>query len=491
MDKKASLLDMLRKEEYEIPSYCGGKGLCGKCKVRFQKEAPMATEQERIFFSKEEIDAGWRLACEQEEVEISNLEIPLAADHSMIEKKEYHQEADSDICDIVVDIGTTTIGAAKVDRKSKKVLKTITSMNHQRSFGADVISRIDAANRGKGKELQQSIQRDLKNLFQELDACVEGKEKSAIVISCNTTMGHLLQGFSCKGLGVAPYQTGDISLHTYEKMIMLPGISAFAGADLVSGIVAVGMHKKDEISILVDVGTNGEMAIGNKNRILVASAAAGPAFEGGNISCGVAGIPGAISGVEFFSNPLEAKEFSRSEENIQIRLETIQGKRPVGICGTGVLETVYELRKKKLMDETGLLKKEYFSKGFPLTKDIFFTIGDVRQVQAAKSAIRTGIELLIKEYGVDYEEIHTLYLAGSFGEHMNIRKTVGIGLLPQELEQKTVSLGNTSLLGGILYLTEPERRQEFVETANRAEEILLAEHKDFQGLYLKYMYFPE
>lgn len=449
----------------------------------------MPTEQERIFFSKEEIDAGWRLACEQEETEIDNLELPLDTVHSVIEKKECHQEADNGIYDIAVDIGTTTIGVAKVDRESKKVLKTITSLNHQRSFGADVISRIDAANRGKGKELQQSIRRDLQELFQELNADAEGNKEPTIVISCNTTMGHLLQGYSCKGLGIAPYQTGDISLHTYEKMTILPGISAFAGADLVSGIVAAGMHKKDEISILVDVGTNGEMAIGNKDRILVASAAAGPAFEGGNIRCGVAGIPGAISGVELFSNPLEAGEFSHPEEGIQIRLETIQGKSPVGICGTGVIETVYELRKRELMDETGLLKKEYFSEGFPLTKDISFTIGDVRQVQAAKSAIRTGIELLIKEYGVDYEEIHRLYLAGSFGEHMNIRKTVGIGLLPQELEQKTVSLGNTSLLGGILYLTEPERRQEFVETANRAEEILLAEHKDFQELYLKYMYF--
>lgn len=475
-----NLLDLLRYQESYIPAYCGGKGICGKCKVRFMKNAPEPTENERTFFSEEELENGWRLACESEvngkiELELSfydeeSMEIETGFYGSIV--RQYDDENNTEL--VAVDIGTTTIAAAKIDKNTKKVIKTVTSVNNQRMFGADVISRIEAANNGRGEQLQGLILNDIEKLFRKLEI---SKEDTKVIISGNTTMEHLLQGYSCKTLGIAPYETVDISLHEYENMTILPGISTFVGADIVSGIIATGMNQSDSISILVDVGTNGEMSIGNKDRILVASTAAGPAFEGGNIAHGMAGIKGAIDTVTI--------------DDGEASITTIGGGKPIGICGSGVLEVTYELLKNELIDETGLLEDEYFDAGFPLSTDVTFTGKDIREVQLAKSAIRTGIEILIKEYGITYKEIDKLYLAGGFGQHINIKKAVGIGLLPKELEEKVVAVGNTSLAGAVLYATNSSLGLQFEAVAKTAKEISLAENRAFNDLYMEYMFFPE
>ena len=355
--EKVNLLDWLREREHYIPAYCGGKGICGKCKVRFVSNPPEPTENEKKFFSPEELEEGWRLACVTEVAGEGQIELPMAGEEEIeVETgfrglKEANPQIDSETTDqnhfvVAVDIGTTTLAASLVDQKTKKVIKTVTSVNHQRMYGADVISRIEAANRGEGDGLQKLILKDLEYLLQNLEVPME---RTQLIISGNTTMEHLLQGYSCKTLGVAPYTPVDISLHEYKNMTILPGISTYVGADIVSGIVACGMNRSEKVSILVDVGTNGEMAIGNKDRILVASTAAGPAFEGGNIKCGVAGVPGAIASVNI--------------ENDKINLKTIGDKEAIGICGSGVVEITYELKKNKIIDETGLMVDAYFDDG--------------------------------------------------------------------------------------------------------------------------------
>lgn len=468
-----NLLDLLRYQGGYIPAYCGGKGICGKCKVRFMKNAPEPTENEKTFFSKEELENGWRLACESEVNGKIELELSLYDEESMEVETGFYGSSVQQY-DVAVDIGTTTIEASKIDKNTKKVTNTVTSVNNQRMFGADVISRIEAANNGRGEQLQGLILNDIEKLLHKLEI---SKEDTKVIISGNTTMEHLLQGYSCKMLGIAPYEPVDISLHEYENMTILPGISTFVGADIVSGIIATGMNQSDSISILVDVGTNGEMAIGNKDRILVASTAAGPAFEGGNIAHGMAGIKGAIDTVTI----------DDGEASITI----IGGGKPIGICGSGVLEVTYELLKNELIDETGLLEDEYFDAGFPLSTDVTFTGKDIREVQLAKSAIRTGIEILIKEYGITYKEIDKLYLAGGFGQHINIKKAVGIGLLPEGLKEKVVAVGNTSLAGAVLYATNSSLGVQFEAVAKTAKEISLAENRAFNDLYMEYMFFPE
>lgn len=478
IQQNENLLDLLRHEENYVPAYCGGKGICGKCKVRFVKNAPKPTDNERTFFTEEELLGGWRLACESEVNGQIELELSLYDEDSM-EVEAGFRISNVWLCGdekniVAVDIGTTTIAASKIDKQTKKVINTVTSVNHQRMFGADVISRIEASNNGHGKQLQELILNDIERLLLKLEV---SKDDAKVIISGNTTMGHLLQGYSCETLGIAPYTPVDISLHEYENMTILPGISTFVGADIVSGIIATGMNQRENVSILVDVGTNGEMAIGNKDRILVASTAAGPAFEGGNITHGIAGIKGAIDTVTI--------------DDGEASITTIGGGKPIGICGSGVLEVTYELLKNELVDVTGLLDEEYFDVGFPLSTDVAFTGKDIREVQLAKSAIRTGIEILIKEYGTTYKEIDKVYLAGGFGQHMNIKKAVGIGLLPEELEEKVVAAGNTSLAGAVLYAANSSLSEQFEEVTKISKEISLAENSAFDDLYMDYMFFPE
>ena len=487
-----SILQALQARGEYIPAPCGGNGTCGKCRVRFVQDPPAPSQADRKVLTEAEIADGVRLACRTAAVQGAVIEIEAGDEKQMDVASGFTLDVASgrvpvqrDIVDgekdteeggtiaAAVDIGTTTIAMSAVDIGSGRILGTSTGINHQRSWGADVISRMEASNQGKGALLQKSIRADLDLLREELGLAQDAR----MVISGNSTMEHLLQGLSCETLGVAPYTPVDISLHEYENMTILPGISTFVGADIVSGIVACGIDQSEEICILVDLGTNGEMAIGNRNRIISASTAAGPAFEGGNISCGVAGIPGAVSSVEITDG--------------EARVETIGGLPPVGLCGTGVLETVFELLKEELVDETGLLDDEYFDDGFPVAEGIVFTNKDVREVQLAKSAVRAGLEVLLEEYGADYDQIGKLYIAGGFGQKINLEKAVGIGLLPEELLDRMVPVGNSSLAGAVMAACDPSVLERMRAVGENAEETALAENPLFSDLYMDNMFFPE
>lgn len=478
-----SILEQLQNRGIFLPADCGGNGTCGKCLIRFVKNPPEPTPKEKKFVSEKKLEQGWRLACETRlegefEIEFDQSEDEIVAQTEFQIRngsdvpEEEPEDAGGEGTMIAVDIGTTTVAASLVDTAQNKVLDTRTCINHQRSFGADVISRIKASNEGDKEKLKSLIREDLAELTRRLG---QDPETIRTVISGNTTMQHLLEGLSCETLGVAPYTPVDISLHEDGLFTLLPGISTYVGADIVSGIIACGMDQSDEVCILIDLGTNGEMAIGNKDRILVASTAAGPAFEGGNITCGVAGIPGAISSVEINDGT--------------VTFETIGGKEPVGLCGTGVLEVMYELLKEELVDETGCMDEEYFDDGFPVSDAVVFTEKDVREVQLAKSAIRAGAETLIKEYGVDYGQVRALYLAGGFGQKINLKKAAGIGLLPEELLERTEAVGNSSLAGAVLYAKNPAARERFVRVSDKAEEVSLTGNPFFNDLYMEHMMF--
>ncbi len=498
-----SLMEALQAQGEYIPAPCGGNGTCGKCLVRFVQDPPVPSQTEYKLLTEAQIEAGVRLSCRTGAVKGAVVEI-IAEDEKDMEaasgfvlyeagrnavpesegdtpqgRKRREAEPGSILPksegDFVaaVDIGTTTIAMSAVDIRGKKVTGTVTGVNHQRSWGADVISRMEASNQGKGELLRLSICSDLDMLKKKLGLA----KKTRMVISGNSTMEHLLQGLSCATLGIAPYTPVDISLHEYENMTILPGISTFVGADIVSGIVACGIDLSEEVCILVDLGTNGEMAIGNRDRIVCASAAAGPAFEGGNISCGTAGIPGAVSSVTVTGR--------------EVRVKTIGDLPPAGLCGTGVLETVYELLKEEIIDETGLLDDDYFEEGFPIAEGIAFTGKDVREVQLAKSAVRSGLEVLLKEYGVQYGSIGRLYIAGGFGQKIDLKKAVGIGLFPEELLDKMIPVGNSSLAGAVKAAGEPDTLERMRLVSEMATEIALSNNPLFSELYMDNIFFPE
>ncbi|MDE6945396.1 MAG: ASKHA domain-containing protein [Lachnospiraceae bacterium] len=491
--KKDTLLESLRANNLFLPAVCAGRGVCGKCRVRVLKGEVPATETDLRFFSQQEIEEGYRLACRSyPESDCTILTQDGEAEGFYVEAPE--KDAESLLPDtekaygIAADIGTTTVAMQLVELQTGKTADVYTTVNRQRAYGADVISRIEAAGRG-GKEAMTGIIREI--LQEGIEALsVNGTILiRQMVIGGNTTMIHLLMGYFCETLGVYPFRPVNIeTIHTTDKELfgkqekhldvtVCPGISTFVGGDIVAGLYALDFQKREKVCVLIDLGTNGELAIGNKERILTTSTAAGPAFEGGNILCGMGSVPGAICKVEI------------REGKAQIR--TIGDAKARGICGTGVIDCVYELVGEGIVDETGLMEEPYFETGFPLSEDgqIRFCQKDVREFQLAKSAVRAGLETLILRYGISWEEIDKVYVAGGFGHKMDIHKAVGIGLFPAFCEEKVEAVGNTCLQGAVKYLTQKDASEAVERLVEVSEEIGLSGDKNFQEFYMENMYF--
>ncbi len=498
LKENETLMDGLIREGHYVSAVCGGKGRCGKCKVRVIKgEATVLGEDEK-FFSKQEIDNGWRLSCTLRPDDDLTIEFDLATEEDFevvsdfaMSKNTVSADKENQEYKIAIDIGTTTIAFELLN--DTDILHTVTMINHQRQYGADVVSRIQASVDGRGNELRECIRTDLKNgilkLCSEYGITVDKITDTAV--ACNTTMSHLLMGYDCESLGKYPFTPVNIDFitGTMEEIIgiqsdalvtILPGISTYVGGDIVSGLFACGFDKTDDVCLLIDLGTNGEMALGDREKILVTSTAAGPAFEGGNISHGTGSVDGAICSV--------------SIDGEKTHIQTIREKSPVGICGTGVVELTAELIKNELVDETGLLNEDYFDDGFPIAKtadgkDIVFTQKDIREIQLAKAAIRAGAQTLIKRYGISEGQIAKVYIAGGFGYKLDIKKAIAIGMLPDEFSDCTEAVGNSSLAGVVKYLREPSHSlQNLIRVS---EEISLSTDNDFNEFYMNAMMFIE
>jgi uncharacterized 2Fe-2S/4Fe-4S cluster protein (DUF4445 family) len=280
-------------------------------------------------------------------------------------------------------------------------------------------------------------------------------ERCRVAIAANTTMLHLLNGWDCSGLGAAPFQPVSLAMRREQwttpagtaEVTQLPGISAFVGADIVSGIYALNLNKEEHPVLFIDLGTNGEMALGCRERLLVASTAAGPAFEG-------------------------------SELAMQLH-------------GAGILNCLHRMLDEGVLDETGLLSDAYFQNGYPAAEHMAMTQDDIREIQLAKAAIRAGITVLLKEYGITETEVSHVYLAGGMGYYLDPEDAVAVGLIPQEFETKTKAVSNTSLQGAMKYLcADAESAEcELGEICKKAEKIVLAEHPLFEELYINHMSF--
>ena len=481
VEEESNLLSLLQQHGYLPDAVCGGNGICGKCLVEIEGKG-------KVLACKTIIDADMTVILQAKNEDFKVL--------GYVEEQRIENDNLGKEYAIAIDIGTTTLALSLVDTGKKKVLHTYTSTNSQRAYGADVISRIQASNDGKKDELKARIQNDLCQGIRALsDACrIEIEQIALVVLAGNTTMLHLLMGYSCETLGVYPFtpikiealeSSGNIVFGSSDMKHMrvktLPGISAFVGADIVSGLYANDFWRKEKPCLFIDLGTNGEMAIGTKEKIIVTSVAAGPAFEGGNITHGMGSVKGAICGVTI------------AGEN-RILCDTVGDGSPIGICGTGVMETVAELLRTRLIDISGKLDEEYFEDGFLLVTaddgtDIVMTQKDIREFQLAKAAIRAGVETLISQYGTSYEEIETVYLAGGFGYFMDVKKAVEIGMLPVKLQEKTVAVGNASLNGGVKYVLQEDANTVCETLVKISTEVLLASDETFQKIYMEHMMF--
>lgn len=493
-----TILDALKENGEAAVAFCGGRGTCGKCKIRLCSGSLPATTYDKKFFSDRELEEGWRLACQavpDSDCTIENYmdredSFEVLSSFSGEGNNRRNQEQD---CGIAVDIGTTTIAMVLVGLKDGQIYASHSMVNRQRMYGADVITRIQTSVEGKGPELQRLIRESLSKGILTLikKAGINGGQIKKIILTGNTTMEHLFMGYSCASLGVYPFtpvNIGTIFGKSGEffdcqevdcQVVLMPGISTYVGADILSGIMDCHMAERQEISLLLDLGTNGEMALGNKERILTTSTAAGPAFEGGCISCGMGSVPGAISSVKI--------------DGAHVEYKTIGEKPPLGLCGTGVIETTAELLRENLIDEAGALEVTG-EEGFVLASKengdkISFTQKDVREIQLAKSAVRAGMETLLLRYGITKEQVDTVFIAGGFGFKLSLEKAVMIGLLPEEFQGKTKILGNSALGGAVKYLTEPDAAKKAEKIKETAEEIGLSNDKDFNELYMEHMFF--
>lgn len=494
--------DYIQSQGTALAMPCGGKGMCGKCRVRVVRGRLPVTPEDKRIFSEAQLAQGWRLACKAVTREAVEIVVPVqeqqgfsalaaeAADEGALSLAADHDYG------LAVDIGTTTLAAALVDCTDGKILATATAVNSQRSFGADVVSRIGAACHGKGKALQKAVRRDLTRLMKQLlkDHPGTAARCRQMAIAANTTMLHLLMGWPCDGLGDWPFHPVSLGGKTYRAqevlgpqspladatVTLLPGMSTYVGADITVGIWQCGLASSDDVSLFVDLGTNGEMVLGNKDQRFIASAPAGPALEGGKLTWGTGSVPGAICGVRI--------------ERGRAKVRTIDHTVPVGICGTGILEAMAGLVREGLVDETGKLVEPYFHKGFPLASTLDYqriTLSqqDIREIQMAKSAIRAGIESLIERSGISRQRVHQVFLAGGFGYYLDPQKAAVIGLLPADLAERTTAVGNTSLKGAIGLLTGAVTLEELQAIAAGVEEIVLGNDEAFQRLYIDYLNF--
>lgn len=511
--QQKNLLEMLQEKNEYISAPCNGNGICGKCIVRYKSGATEPTKQDREFLSEKQLEQGYRLACQSYPTEEYKVEIPELEETIEVLSQWENQrteeilkntaegtaeKTENAIYGICIDIGTTTLAALLVNLETEADCQTAVSVNHQRAYGSDVLSRISASNSGKKWEIQRCIRQDLQKLIRELlqKEKITEQQIQRIVIAGNTTMCHLLRGFSCETLGVAPFLPVDLSwmegsaadfLGMKEldtKVVILPGISAFVGADIMAGIAKMNMHRSEGYHLLLDIGTNGEMVLGNCRHMYVTSTSAGPAFEGGNISCGMAGIPGVISHVFMEETGKAGFQVIGEADG-----ESKKKQQAIGICGTGMIDLVYELRKHQMIDEHGTYSDLYFDTGYELAGKVKFTQNDIREIQMAKAAIRAGVDILVKKAGIAFDEVDNCYLAGGFGTKIDITKAAGIGLIPKELEVKTIPVGNTVLAGTKEVLLGRISKDELEKIQTMADVINLAEENDFEEMYLSYMDF--
>lgn len=446
--EKTLLSDALRDAGIDLHQPCGGKGICGKCTVLANGEAVLACTTY--------VQSDTYVDYSTQDRNIQGLTEGLIKN---FKKKPLLDEGYG----MAVDIGTTTIACYIYKFPECALVSKNGVLNEQSRFGADVIARIEYCSGGGLSVLSDTIRKQIK----ELSA---GKDISKYVITGNTTMLHILMGLDPSSMAKAPFEPKTLFGKWYGRAYLPPCISAYVGADITMAIAASDMQSKN-VSFLVDIGTNGEMALWNGSRLYCCSTAAGPAFEGTNISHGMMAQSGAINSVYI--------------ESGEIKYTTIDNAPPVGICGSGIIDAVSCMIKLGVLESSGYLSEDFEIGG----SGIFVTAKDIRNIQLAKSAIRSGIDTLIHESGTDIDSIEEFYIAGGFGSYIDKDSAANIGLIPAEITGRVVSIGNASGMGAAMILQSEDMLIKAEQTAKAAEVIELSESGFFMERYIENMMF--
>lgn len=540
-----NILEYLRKQNIAIQAPCGGNGTCGKCLVSVDGGEPvracrteyrqgMKIEPVSVFDDMSVLGSNETAIFDDMTVRESGDLVDINSESGRNNGK----------YGIAIDIGTTTIASALCDTVSGRILAEESVVNPDTAFGADVISRIKAGSEGHGTEMSDRLRRCIKDLAAGLcESAITGgagsheadpfsgitdngrnnsrqdiktvgtKRIDTISLAGNMTMIHTLMDYDLRPLGTFPYEpvnkgiirtgaeellqikTDDMipSLQS-SRCVIFPAASAFVGGDILSGLFWLeddSLQKNtNDIILLLDLGTNGEMALVTPDGIYCASSAAGPVFEGGGIGCGGPSVPGAIDHVKTERN---------ADGGVDVIFSVIGGdkSKAVSICGSGIIDCAYEAYRTGICDERGTFRDDETE--FIITESdsgsvICFTQEDMRQVQLAKAAIAAGFEILCRRAGVSYSDIDRLYLAGGMGYGMSIDSAVGIGLVPYELRDRMIPAGNTSLKGAIRLASYPDgpdaALSRISEMTAACRNVDLAADPDFQDIYIERIDLP-
>lgn len=490
---------LLKQNNSFLDLPCGENGKCGKCKVKISGEISDVTDEEKELLTQDELIRGMRLACCTfitgeaiiENFNYSKSQIETNGASEVIIKDKLFKEYG-----LAIDIGTTTIVVGLYNETG--LMSTNSDKNSQTKVASDVISRIDKAMSGDGHLLKELVLNSINELIQEL--CnkhnVGTKQIDYAVITGNTTMLYLLTGRDPVSLSKFPFEADykfNTKLSSKEAGINISNggtvyfplcISSFVGADITTAILASDILNTSTTSLLVDIGTNGEMALWHNNRIICCSTAAGPAFEGSEISCGCMGVEGAIDKIYL--------------NGTKIEFTTIGNATQSGICGSGIVDAIAILKELAIIDETGAFNENILKqsnmyinvKGQTSCKfsdNVYITQRDIRKVQLAKSAICSGIKTLMYLENVSPDELDNIYIAGGFGNYLNIKSATYIGLIPYELKDKVRFIGNAALKGAAMILFNKELAIATNEKVKMSKVIDLSREEIFMDYYIDEM----
>jgi len=412
---------------------------------------------------------------------------------------------------VAIDIGTTTVVTALIDMRSGQELATASRINPQKKFGLDVLTRItyELENpKGAKEALQHVIVSSINEMIEDMcnRSNIETKNIYEITIAGNCTMMHFLLGIDATSIGKSPYapafvkskniQAKDIGLKVSPgaRLYCLPSVSSYIGADIVAGAYVCQLHKAKENVLFIDIGTNGEIVLSSHGKLLSCSCAAGPALEGMNISSGMRAAEGAIENVKITESGIEMKVIGNEE--------------PIGLCGSGILAAIKELIRIGLVKKDGAFikkekleksdyryamirldgkKREFVLKNSP--EQLLITQGDVRQVQLAKGAILSGFYALLNQANINMSQLDKVMIAGQFGAHLPADSLVGTGILPEEIKNKLVYVGNSSKTGAYMALMSIEVKKQIEELAHQINYMELGASEGYERLFSQCLLF--
>lgn len=467
---------------------CGGHGRCGKCKIKAHGELSPITDRERQMLTEYEISRGIRLACLTYPIGDCTVEALSDFDSQVLtdgEIPEIELVPTFSSYGVAIDIGTTTL-AARLYSNGGIPLASVSGLNPQSKWGADVVSRIEAALSGNAKVLAEAIKKATDDIIKELAfaAKIDTDSIDGVCITGNTVMLALLTENSVLPFSHAPFDVKELygvsitaeelglkNLNGGVPVYIPPCISAFVGADITCAILASGLLDC-ESAVLADIGTNGEMALFHNGELKVCSTAAGPAFEGVGIKHGMRGAEGAIDKVDIYDGALNA--------------HVIGDVAPRGICGSGLIDAVACMLNEGVLDESGYLEED-----FTLFPPVTIIPKDIRNLQLAKSAICAGLITLLDTEALKAENVDTFYIAGGFGNYLNIENAKKIGLLPKDLCKNVRNVGNAALAGASMMLLNVNARDKAQALLKEAKTVNLSVNPVFAEQYMSCMMFFE